>query len=36
MTKLRLAAITIVSLAAYLGLAIVGAGGASRFFSTRR
>ncbi len=33
MTKLRLAAITIVSLAAYLGLAIVGAGGASRFYS---
>ena len=33
MTKPRLAAFTIVSLAAYLGLAIAGAGGARRFFS---
>jgi protein-S-isoprenylcysteine O-methyltransferase Ste14 len=33
MTKLRLAALTIVSLAAYLGLAIAGAGGPARFFS---
>ena len=33
MTKPRLAAISIVSLAAYLGLAIAGAGGANRFFS---
>ena len=33
MTKLRLAALTVLSLAAYLGLAIAGAGGASRFFS---
>jgi protein-S-isoprenylcysteine O-methyltransferase Ste14 len=33
MTKPRLAALTVVSLAAYLGLAIAGAGGAARFFS---
>lgn len=33
MNKLRLAAITFVSLAAFLGVAILGAGGASRFFS---
>ncbi len=33
MTKLRLAALTTLSLAAYLGLAIAGAGGAGRFFS---
>jgi protein-S-isoprenylcysteine O-methyltransferase Ste14 len=33
MTKLRLAALTVVSLAAYLGLAIAGAGGVRRFFS---
>jgi protein-S-isoprenylcysteine O-methyltransferase Ste14 len=33
MTKLRLAALTVLSLAAYLGLAIAGAGGAGRFFS---
>lgn len=33
MTKPRLAAFTIVSLAAYLGLAIAGAGGPGRFFS---
>jgi protein-S-isoprenylcysteine O-methyltransferase Ste14 len=33
MTKLRLAALTVLSLAAYLGLAIAGAGGANRFFS---
>src|SRR5262249_4687262 len=33
MTKPRLAAVTILSLAAYLGLAIAGAGGASAFFS---
>ena len=33
MTKLRLAALTVLSLAAYLGLAIAGAGGAERFFS---
>ena len=33
MTKPRLAALTIVSWAAYLGLAIAGAGGARRFFS---
>jgi protein-S-isoprenylcysteine O-methyltransferase Ste14 len=33
MSKLRLAALTIVSLAAFLGLAIVGAGGPTRFFS---
>jgi protein-S-isoprenylcysteine O-methyltransferase Ste14 len=33
MTKLRLAAMTIPSLAIYLGLAIAGAGGAQRFFS---
>jgi protein-S-isoprenylcysteine O-methyltransferase Ste14 len=33
MTKPRLAAVTVLSLAAYLGLAIAGAGGASRFFS---
>ena len=33
MTKPRLAAVTILSLAAYLGLAIAGAGGADRFFS---
>ena len=33
MTKPRLAAFTALSLAAYLGLAIVGAGGAGRFFS---
>jgi protein-S-isoprenylcysteine O-methyltransferase Ste14 len=32
MTKLRLAALTVLSLAAYLGLAIAGAGGARRFF----
>jgi protein-S-isoprenylcysteine O-methyltransferase Ste14 len=33
MTNPRLAALTILSLAAYLGLAIAGAGGAERFFS---
>jgi len=33
MTKPRLAALTVVSLAVYLGLAIAGAGGAARFFS---
>jgi protein-S-isoprenylcysteine O-methyltransferase Ste14 len=33
MSKLRLAALTIVSLAAFLGLAIAGAGGPTRFFS---
>ena len=33
MTKPRLAAVTVLSLAAYLGLAIAGAGGARRFFS---
>jgi protein-S-isoprenylcysteine O-methyltransferase Ste14 len=33
MTKLRIAALTTVSLAAFLGLAIAGAGGATRFFS---
>jgi protein-S-isoprenylcysteine O-methyltransferase Ste14 len=33
MNKLRLAAITFVSLAAFLGVAILGAGGAGRFFS---
>ncbi len=33
MTTLRLAALTVLSLAAYLGLAIGGAGGARRFFS---
>ena len=33
MTKLRLAALTVVSLAAYLGLAIAGGGGSERFFS---
>ncbi len=33
MTKLRIAALIAVSLAAYLGLAIVGAGGPGRFFS---
>ena len=33
MTKPRLAALTVLSLAAYLGLAIAGAGGARRFFS---
>ena len=33
MTKLRLAALTTVSLAAFLGLAILGAGGPARFFS---
>ena len=33
MTKVRLAALTVVSLAAFLGLAIAGAGGAKRFFS---
>jgi protein-S-isoprenylcysteine O-methyltransferase Ste14 len=33
MTKPRLAALTIVSLAVYLGLAIAGAGGAARFFA---
>ncbi len=33
MTSLRLALLTVVSLAAYLGLAIAGAGGAGRFFS---
>jgi protein-S-isoprenylcysteine O-methyltransferase Ste14 len=33
MTKPRLAAVTILSLAVYLGLAIAGAGGAARFFS---
>jgi protein-S-isoprenylcysteine O-methyltransferase Ste14 len=33
MTKPRLAAFTILGLAAYLGLAIAGAGGAGRFFS---
>jgi protein-S-isoprenylcysteine O-methyltransferase Ste14 len=33
MPKLRLAALTILSLAAFLGLAIAGAGGPTRFFS---
>jgi protein-S-isoprenylcysteine O-methyltransferase Ste14 len=33
MTKLRLAALTTVSLAGFIGLAIAGAGGPSRFFS---
>ena len=33
MTKVRLAALTVLSLAAFLGLAIAGAGGAKRFFS---
>jgi protein-S-isoprenylcysteine O-methyltransferase Ste14 len=33
MKKLRIAALTIVSLAAFLGLAIAGAGGPTRFFS---
>jgi protein-S-isoprenylcysteine O-methyltransferase Ste14 len=33
MTKLRIAALTTVSLAAFLGLAIAGAGGPTRFFS---
>ncbi len=33
MSKLRLAALTIVSLAVFLGLAIAGAGGPTRFFS---
>jgi protein-S-isoprenylcysteine O-methyltransferase Ste14 len=33
MTKVRLAALTVLSLAAFLGLAIAGAGGARRFFS---
>jgi protein-S-isoprenylcysteine O-methyltransferase Ste14 len=33
MTKPRLALFTVLSVAAYLGLAIVGAGGAARFFS---
>jgi hypothetical protein len=33
MTKLPVAALTLLSLAAYLGLAIAGAGGARRFFS---
>jgi protein-S-isoprenylcysteine O-methyltransferase Ste14 len=33
MTKQRLAVFTILSVAAYLGLAIAGAGGAGRFFS---
>ena len=33
MTKPRMAALTVLSLAAYLGLAIAGAGGAARFFS---
>jgi protein-S-isoprenylcysteine O-methyltransferase Ste14 len=33
MTKPRLAVFTVLSLAAYLGLAITGAGGPSRFFS---
>ena len=33
MTKPRLAVLTVVSLAAYLGLAIAGAGGPARFFS---
>ena len=33
MTTPRLAALTVLSLAAYLGLAIAGAGGARRFFS---
>jgi protein-S-isoprenylcysteine O-methyltransferase Ste14 len=33
MTKPRLAVFTVLSLAAYLGLAIAGAGGARRFFS---
>jgi protein-S-isoprenylcysteine O-methyltransferase Ste14 len=33
MTKPRLAAFSVLSLAAYLGLAIAGAGGAGRFFS---
>src|SRR6516162_5914768 len=33
MTKVRLAALTVLSLAAFLSLAIAGAGGAGRFFS---
>ena len=33
MTKVRLTALTVLSLAAFLGLAIAGAGGARRFFS---
>ena len=33
MTRLRLALLTVVSLGAYLGLAIAGAGGPSQFFS---
>ena len=33
MIKSRLAVVTVLSLVAYLGLAIVGAGGAARFFS---
>ena len=33
MTKVRLAALTVLSLAAFLGLAIAGAGGPRRFFS---
>ena len=33
MTKPRMAAATVLSLAAYLGLAIAGAGGVARFFS---
>ena len=33
MTKPRMAAATVMSLVAYLGLAIAGAGGAARFFS---
>ena len=33
MTKPRLAVVTVLSVIAYLGLAIVGAGGAARFFS---
>jgi hypothetical protein len=33
MTKLRIAALTTASLAGFLGLAIAGAGGPTRFFS---
>jgi len=33
MTKPRMAAVTVLSLIAYLALAIAGAGGAARFFS---
>jgi hypothetical protein len=33
MTKPRMAAVTVLSLVVYLGLAIAGAGGTARFFS---